>query len=98
MSCSLTPPAVDGPTAGQEYVQLLQQHHMVPSMSRPAKPYDNASCESFMKTQRAQITGLFPWLMNELYLDDLREKTHRGLMGQGILQQLPTDTMISKSL
>jgi transposase InsO family protein len=23
---------------------------MIPSMSRPANPYDNASCESFMKT------------------------------------------------
>src|SRR5260370_26885884 len=27
---------------------------MVPSMSRPAKPYDNASCESFMKTLKRE--------------------------------------------
>jgi putative transposase len=32
------------------YVEILRQHKMVPSMSRPADPYDNASCESFMKT------------------------------------------------
>lgn len=34
--------------AAQEYVQLLQRHQIIPSMSRPANPYDNASCESFM--------------------------------------------------
>jgi transposase InsO family protein len=26
----------------------------VPSMSRPANPYDNASCESFMKTLKRE--------------------------------------------
>jgi putative transposase len=36
--------------ASQEYIKLLQQHEIVSSMSRPANPYDNASCESFMKT------------------------------------------------
>jgi putative transposase len=27
---------------------------MVPSMSRPANPYDNTSCESFMKTLKRE--------------------------------------------
>ena len=36
--------------ASNEYVQVLQEHKIIPSMSRPANPYDNASCESFMKT------------------------------------------------
>ena len=36
--------------ASDEYVQTLQANQMIPSMSRPANPYDNASCESFMKT------------------------------------------------
>ena len=36
--------------ASHEYVNLLVQHNLTPSMSRPANPYDNASCESFMKT------------------------------------------------
>jgi hypothetical protein len=31
-------------------VAILEKHGMIPSMSRPANPYDNASCESFMKT------------------------------------------------
>jgi putative transposase len=40
--------------ASGAYVQLLQQHHMIPSMSRPANPYDNASCESFLKTLKRE--------------------------------------------
>jgi hypothetical protein len=27
---------------------------MIPSMSRPANPYDNASCESFLKTVKRE--------------------------------------------
>jgi putative transposase len=40
--------------ASGEYVALLSQHQMVPSMSRPANPYDNASCESFIKTLKRE--------------------------------------------
>jgi putative transposase len=36
--------------AAHEYVTLLQQHGIFPSMSRPANPYDNAACERFIKT------------------------------------------------
>ena len=39
-----------------EYVQLLHSYGILPSMSRPANPYDNAFCESFMRTlKREQI-------------------------------------------
>ena len=37
-----------------EYVSLLRRHGLIPSMSRPANPYDNASCESFMKTLKRE--------------------------------------------
>jgi len=37
-----------------EYVAVLKQQQMIPSMSRPANPYDNASCESFMKTLKRE--------------------------------------------
>ncbi len=37
-----------------EYVAVLEEHHMIPSMSRPANPYDNAACESFMKTLKQE--------------------------------------------
>jgi transposase InsO family protein len=40
--------------ASQDYVSLLNQHQMTPSMSRPANPYDNAMCESFMKTLKQE--------------------------------------------
>ena len=54
--------------ASDEYVRVLRRHEMIPSMSRPANPYDNASCESFMKTlKREEIYA------NEYQdLDDLR--------------------------
>jgi len=54
--------------ACDDYVRILNQQGMIPSMSRPANPYDNASCESFLKTLKRE----------EIYasqyqdLDDLR--------------------------
>lgn len=36
--------------ASHDYVKLLREQGMIASMSRPANPYDNATCESFMKT------------------------------------------------
>ena len=37
-----------------EYVDVLEKYGIVPSMSRPANPYDNASCESFIKTLKRE--------------------------------------------
>jgi putative transposase len=37
-----------------EYMAILETYRMVPSMSRPANPYDNASCESFIKTLKRE--------------------------------------------
>jgi len=63
--------------AAAEYVQVLHQHGIVPSMSRPANPYDNASCESFMKTLKQE----------EIYLNDYRDLEHlRGHVGDFIEQ------------
>jgi putative transposase len=36
--------------ASQEYTEILKQHQARISMSRRGNPYDNAACESFMKT------------------------------------------------
>ena len=36
--------------ASQDYTDLLKAHHIDISMSRKGNPYDNAACESFMKT------------------------------------------------
>jgi len=40
--------------ASEEYVRVLENNRVIPSMSRPANPYDNASCESFMKTLKRE--------------------------------------------
>jgi putative transposase len=40
--------------ACHDYVTVLERHRMTPSMSRPANPYDNAACESFMKTLKKE--------------------------------------------
>ena len=52
--------------ASGPYVGLLQKHGMIPSMSRPANPYDNASCESFMKTLKRE----------EIYANEYRDLDH----------------------
>jgi putative transposase len=52
--------------ASEEYVAVLARHGMIPSMSRPANPYDNASCESFLKTLKRE----------EIYANQYRDLDH----------------------
>ena len=52
--------------ASGAYVAVLSKHGMIPSMSRPANPYDNASCESFMKTLKRE----------EIYANEYRDLDH----------------------
>jgi putative transposase len=40
--------------ASREYLQKVREHGMLPSMSRPANPYDNATCESFLRTLKRE--------------------------------------------
>lgn len=40
--------------ASHAYTEILQQHHATISMSRKGNPYDNAACESFMKTLKQE--------------------------------------------
>ncbi len=52
-----------------DYAGILKANQITPSMSRPANPYDNAGCESFMRTlKREEINA-------SIYadLDDLRD-------------------------
>jgi putative transposase len=49
--------------ASHDYASLLDQHAMTPSMSRPENPYDNATCESFIKTLKQE----------EIYCRDYRD-------------------------
>jgi putative transposase len=52
--------------ASGDYVGVLRKHQMIPSMSRPANPYDNASCESFIKTLKRE----------EVYATEYRDIEH----------------------
>jgi len=52
--------------ASAEYVAILTKHQMVSSMSRPANPYDNASCESFIKTLKRE----------EIYVNEYENLEH----------------------
>ena len=40
--------------ACHDYTEILKQNHVTISMSRKGNPYDNAACESFMKTLKQE--------------------------------------------
>jgi len=63
--------------ASAEYVAVLEKHGMIPSMSRPANPYDNASCESFLKTLKRE----------EIYANQYRDLDHLGSNIQEFIQR-----------
>jgi putative transposase len=52
--------------ASDAYSGVLRKQGMIPSMSRPANPYDNASCESFVKTLKRE----------EIYANEYRDLEH----------------------
>jgi transposase InsO family protein len=49
--------------ASREYIEKLREHQMLASMSRPGNPYDNATCESFIKTVKQE----------EIYVGEYRD-------------------------
>jgi putative transposase len=63
--------------ASGKYVQILQQHQMIPSMSRPANPYDNASCESFLNTLKRE----------EIYANRYRDLEHLRMNMEAFIDQ-----------
>jgi putative transposase len=74
--------------ASHEYVEILKSHEITPSMSRAANPYDNAACESFMKTLKYEEIHCNQYLtMEELaanieaFIDQYynRERLHSAL-------------------
>ena len=63
--------------ASGDYVRILQKHAIIPSMSRPANPYDNASCESFMKTLKRE----------EIYANQYEDLDHLRANIQEFIEQ-----------
>jgi transposase InsO family protein len=55
--------------ASGDYTHLLKDHHIQISMSRKANPWDNAACESFMKTLKCE----------EVYRTEYRDQTEARL-------------------
>ena len=56
--------------ASEEYTGILGEHGLLSSMSRAGNPWDNAACESFMKTLKAeQIDGRRYATLEELQQD-----------------------------
>lgn len=55
--------------ASREYIAVLEEHGIEPSMSRAGRPYDNAMCESFIKTLKRE----------EIYTRQYRDRTHLEL-------------------
>ena len=64
-------------SASGAYVPILKQHEMIPSMNRPANPYDNASCESFLKTLKRE----------EIYAHAYRDLDHLRANIEAFLDQ-----------
>ena len=62
--------------ASHDYTGMLKQHQATISMSRKGNPYDNAACESFMKTLKYE----------EVYRNEYRDfqrgsRQHRRVPG-----------------
>jgi len=62
----------------QAYVERLQTHDFVISMSRTGNPYDNAKAESFMKTLKSE----------EVYLRQYRDQTDARASIQQFLEEV----------
>jgi transposase InsO family protein len=78
--------------ASAEYTNLLAQHQIIPSMSRPANPYDNAACESFMKTlKREEINAGDYRNLEELrqHLEEFIERYYNQVRLQSALGYQP---------
>lgn len=67
--------------ASSDYTQLLKNHHIQISMSRKANPWDNAACESFMKTLKGEE------VYRSEYRDQAQARVRIGEFLQGVYNQ-----------
>jgi transposase InsO family protein len=72
----------------QLYVEKLQAHQMVISMSRTGNPYDNAKAESFMKTLKSE----------EVYLHHYRDQEEARASIQHFLDEVYNQKRLHSSL
>jgi transposase InsO family protein len=74
--------------ASQEYTELLQQHEAHISMSRKGNPYDNAACESFMKTLKYE----------EVYRNEYRDFHDARASIREFLERVYNETRLHSAL
>lgn len=63
--------------ASADYVEVLRRHGMEISMSRAGNPYDNALCESFLKTLKRE----------EIYCTEYRDQEHLEANLENFIEQ-----------
>lgn len=74
--------------ASQQYTELLQQHHAQISMSRKGNPYDNAACESFIKTLKYE----------EVYRNEYRDFEEARACIREFLEHVYNETRLHSAL
>lgn len=74
--------------ASNEYVELLESHGFMISMSRAGNPYDNAKAESFMKTLKCE----------EVYLENYRDKEHAHASIKHFIDEVYNETRLHSAL
>lgn len=74
--------------ACDEYTRLLQDHGISISMSRKGNPYDNATCESFIKTIK----------YNEVYLADYQTVSEARMNIDQFLKSIYNERRLHSSL
>ena len=72
----------------QAYVEKLQAHGFLISMSRTGNPYDNAKAESFMKTLKAE----------EVYLQQYRDQEQARASIQHFIEEVYNRRRLHSSL
>ena len=59
--------------ASDEYVQRLEDRGAILSMSRPARPWENGRCESFMKTLKTEEINALEYMNRKELEDNINE-------------------------
>ena len=74
--------------ASHDYVAVLEAHQIQISMSRPANPWDNATCESFMKTLKCE----------EVYRSEYSNRAEARIRISDFLDQIYNQKRLHSSL
>ena len=77
-----------GPYACGDYTELLPAHGITISMSRKGNPYDNAACESFMKTLKYE----------EVYRQEYRNLNEARRSIERFLEQIYNEKRLHSAL